>query len=344
MKKHIFIIAIISILISLTFSGCIEEKGTEDKSESGEILYQNLKIQDLEISTEIFPNISSSTSAHPLAVLIGCKILNISYVWTNDVYYPYYGYVYPENYIVPNASETDKEYIVENITYKVNRGGTHGSFVGLIEGNYSLIITARLPSEEELLLANNKSVQLISKPVALDAFVFILNENNNVNNLTTEQIQKIYTGEITNWSDVGGNETWNIIPYQRNKNSGSQELMETLVMKNLEMIDSRDLMANSMSGPYNLLSREKKGIAYTVYYYKQFMANNFKNIKLCGVDSFYPNYDNIFNKLYPYTTDVYVVIRNDLDPTSPSYKIRDWLLGEEGQDIVKESGYVPISE
>jgi len=346
----------------LTNSGCIEDRGRTDESEPGEIIYYNLTLQDLSFTTDNFPNISSSTSAHPLAVLIGCKILNISYVWTNDVGYPYYykgmlisnysylnlyqypyfGYVNPENFIVPNASEPGKEHIVENITYKIDRGGTHGSYIGLIEGDYSLIITARLPSDEELELAVNNSILLISKPIALDAFVFILNENNIVDNLSTEQIQKIYTGQITNWSDVGGNETWSIVPYQRNQNSGSQELMETLVMKDLEMIDSYDLMAYTMSGPYNLLSSEERGIAYTVYYYKQFMANNFINIKLCGVDGFYPNYDNIYNKLYPYTAEVYVVIRNDLDPESNSYKLRDWLLGSDGQEVVKESGYVPL--
>lgn len=346
----------------MTNSGCIEDGGITDESEPGEIIYYNLTLQDLSFTTDNFPNISSSTSAHPLAVLIGCKILNISYVWTNDIIYPYYyrstlisnysilntyqypifGYVNPENFIVPNASESGKEHIVENITNKIDRGGTHGSYVGLIEGNYSLIITARLPSDDELELAVNNSVLLISKPIALDAFVFILNENNIVDNLSTEQIQKIYTGQITNWSDVGGNETWSIIPYQRNQNSGSQELMETLVMKDLEMIDSYELMAHTMSGPYNLLSSEIRGIAYTVYYYKQFMANNFENIKLCGVDGFYPNYNNIFNELYPYTTEVYVVIRDDLDPDSNSYKLRDWILGIDGQGVVIESGYVPL--
>ena len=91
--------------------------------EPGEIIYHNLTIQDLTFSTDNFPNISSSTSAHPLAVLIGCKILNISYVWTNDIsypynyqgililnysylnlyQYPYFGYVKPENFIVDKA-------------------------------------------------------------------------------------------------------------------------------------------------------------------------------------------------------------------------------------------------
>ena len=364
MNRKVITIFVVFLFVSLFNSGCVEENRTGDTSEPGEIIYPDISLEDLEISTENFPNISSSTSAHPLAVLLACKILNISYVWTNDIVYPYsfknmsisnysylntyqysyFGYVNPENYIVPNSSEIGKENIVENITYKVNRGGTHGSYVGLIDGEYDLIIAARLPSDDELELATNKSVSLISKSMALDAFVFILNELNPINNLTVNQIKNIYTGNIMNWSDVGGNDSWEITPYQRNQNSGSQELMETLVMKDLEMIPGQPMiMAYSMSGPYNKLSYNEKGIAYTVYYYKEFMANNYRNIKLCGINGIYPGYNTIHDQTYPYTTKVYVVTRNDLDPESPAYKIRDLILNENGQEIVKESGYVPIS-
>jgi phosphate transport system substrate-binding protein len=190
-------------------------------------------------------------------------------------------------------------------------------------------------------------VELVTKPVALDAFVFILNNMNEIENLTVEQIQGIYTGQITNWSEINLNisedEYSKITAYQRNDNSGSQELMKTLVMKDLIMIEEQNMIYYMMSGPFIGLNHDDNGIAYSVYYYKEYMATYYNNVKLCGVNGVYPEYNTLFNRTYPYTTEVYVVIRNDLDPESPAYMIRDWLLGIDGQNVVKESGYVPIS-
>lgn len=363
MKGKLLGVLIAVLLSSIVFSGCFEDTSKKE-TEPGEIIYKNITIEDLNFTTDGFPYMGSSTSSHPLAILVGCKILNISYVWSRDIfypyqigdqpvvmnftylnqiYYPYYGYYDTENYLLPNASEPGKEYIAENITTKVARSGTHGSYVNLINGTFDLIIVARLPSDDELVLANNYSVELVAKPVALDAFVFILNEMNQVENLTVEQIKAIYTGEITNWSGVGGEDS-KINAYQRNDNSGSQELMKTLVMKDLDMIEEESMIAYTMDGPFNRLSNDEFGIAYTVYYYKEYMATYYYMVKFCGVNGVHPNYENIYSRTYPYTTEVYIVIRKDLNPESNAYKLRDWLLGIEGQDAVKESGYVPIEE
>ena len=365
-KMLIFFVVVLAVVVN--FSGCVEEEEDTYTFIAGDIYYTNLTIEDLEIDTENLPNMGSSTSAHPLAILIGCKILNISYLWTDELSYPYnyggrisignithlnvyqypiFGYTDTETYLIPNATDPGKEYIAENITNKIRRTGTHGSYVELIEGNLSIIIAARLPSEDELNLATNYSVELVTKPLALDAFVFILNYMNPTENLTVDQIKKIYTGNITDWINISDNSMFlenysKISAYQRNDNSGSQELMKTLVMVDLEMIDEKDMVSYAMWGPYDRLAYDEYGIAYTVYFYKKFMAPFYYNVKFCGVDGFYPCYDTIYNQTYPYTTEVYVVIKKDLDVNSTAYKLRDWLLGIDGQEVVKESGYVPI--
>lgn len=371
MKNWLIISLIIVLVVIAGLSGCFEDTSKKDiKSNQGDIIYTGLTIDNLNVTIDNFPSIGSSTSAHPLAILIGCKVMNISSIWViegmvpnegfhvfsgyypmyntylNDSlrwhYYDKFGYYDTENFLLPNVSEPGKEHIAKNITDKVLRTGTHGSYVELINGTLDLIIVARLPSDDELEMAVNYSVELVAKPIALDAFVFILNENNEVDNLTIEQIQKIYTGEYINWSLVGGNDS-GINAYLRNDNSGSHELMKTLVMSDLEIIDETDMIAFTMSGPYNLLSDDKYGIAYSVYYYKQFMATYYQNVKFCGVNKVFPDYNNISSRTYPYTTEVYVVILKNLDPETPAYKIRDWLLGDDGQEVVKESGYVAIS-
>ena len=86
----------------------------------------------------------------------------------------------------------------------------------------------------------------------IDALVFIVNPKNPVRNLTADQVRKIYTGEITNWKEVGGVDHA-ITPYIRDADSGSQEKMETLVMDGLTMIDGSrmpEIIGSQMASPY----------------------------------------------------------------------------------------------
>lgn len=328
---NVLFVIVITCLLVITGWHILSKENINNKENEG--IYDGLTLEDLNFTVENYPDVDGSTSTHPLDVIIACKILNVSYNWN---WFMWDG----TRRVVPNASEPGKEYISENITKKVVHHGTHSAYENLINGTADLILVARLPSEDELDLAESIGVKLETKAIALDAFVFILNESNEVNNLNIEQIKKIYTGEITNWSEVGGNEA-DINPYQRNDNSGSQELMKELVMKGLDMIDAPELILYGMMGPINRLSRDENGIGYSVYFFEEFMAPN-ERIKLCGVNGIFPNYENIRTRRYPFTTEVYAVIRADLDKENKAYELFDWLLSPEGQEIVKESGYVPI--
>ena len=281
-----------------------------------------------------YPRVDGSTSAHPLGVLIACELLGVPWRWETSPWDA-------TRRVVPDATMAGEEHVAENILRAVVHQGTHGSYVNLIENRADVILVARLPSQDELELAESLGVQLEAEAVALDAFVFILNRHNPVADLTIGEIQDIYTGKITNWSQVGGGNT-EIHAYQRNENSGSQELMETLVMKDLEMIEPPEpMILEGMMGPINRLSEDRDGIGYSVYFFEEFMAPN-QEIKLCSINGVAPNHDNIRAGKYPLTTEVYVVIRSDLDRNSDACKLRDWLLSEEGQEAVRKSGYVLI--
>ena len=106
----------------------------------------------------------------------------------------------------------------------------------MIDGYVDIILTHRTISPVEIVHADNVGVQLIETPIALDAFVFVVNKNNPVKSLTVNQIQKIYTKEITNWSEVGGNNV-EILAYTRPRNSGSEEVFRAVVMDGLDPAD-----------------------------------------------------------------------------------------------------------
>ena len=84
----------------------------------------------------------------------------------------------------------------------LNYSNTHPGYVKLINGEVDLIVVTE-PSEEELKLAKEKGIELEVIPVVKEGFVFYVNRDNKVDNLSVEQIQKIYTGEIKNWKEVG---------------------------------------------------------------------------------------------------------------------------------------------
>jgi phosphate transport system substrate-binding protein len=278
-----------------------------------------------------YPRVDGSTSTHPLQVIIACDLLGTNYYWEE----------WPDGTTraVPTSGDPDKQDEVQFIMNGVVHNGTHGSYVNLIENNADIILAARRPSEDELDLADEKGVDLNVFAVALDAFVFIVNVENPVTSLTVSQVQGIYTGDITNWQEVGGNDAV-INAYQRDVNSGSQQLMLTLVMDGLEMIDAPDMILMGMMGPINRISTDELGIGYTVYFFKQFMAPS-ERLKMIGIDGVQPDSGTIGNRSYRYTTEVFAATRKDQDKTSTAWRLRQWLRTLAGQEVIRDSGYVP---
>jgi phosphate transport system substrate-binding protein len=341
------------------------------------------RAQSLGFTVLNYPRVDGSTSAQPLGMIIACKILGRPYRWSPTARYsgkwglgrdemdPFrdfrpgapllrgsrrqISWEQQHDFSLvgyrPVATAIDEEDVegfrVAAMVNKmlVSHTGTHGAYEKVIRGESDMGLVARLPSTDELDLAKEKGVELEAIPFALDAFVFIKNHKNPVESLTIKQIQDIYAGKITNWSAVGGGGS-EIRACQRNRNSGSQELMETLVMKDIPFKDVPERRAPrtvlyGMVGPFLALSQDEKGIAYSVYYYEHFMAGS-PDTELLAVNGVLPSYETIHAGEYPYVTKVYVVTRKGLAPDSQAAKLRNWLLSEEGQAVVRESGYVPI--
>ncbi len=116
----------------------------------------------------------------------------------------------------------------------VTCSGTVDAYHRLIQGDTDLIFAAA-PSQEQLDMAAQAGVELHLTPIGREAFVFFVNSENPVEGLTVEEIQGIYTGQITNWSQVGG-KNQSIRPFQRRENSGSQSALLRL-MEGLPLIE-----------------------------------------------------------------------------------------------------------
>lgn len=316
----------------LAFSGalCSCSNSDDDTSEK-----KDPEISPIEVTKEGFPKIDCSTSTQPLSVILAAKILNLPYKWDYSIVDVVW-YV-TIDYDQANLSDKDKE----TLKSKLNCSTTHGSFTNLIDGKVELIIASRSISRDEHAYAKEKGVEVTEKPIGRDAFIFIVNEANKVKNLSISQIQDIYTGDITNWKDVGGNDA-KIDPYIRNANSGSQEKMETIVMAGKEMIKWPEMEVGGMAGPFYAIRRDVNGIAYTPYYYYNAMVRESSYAKSLSINGIAPNSNTIKDGSYPYVSEIYAAVRSDIDKSSIAYQLYNYLTTDKGQAIVTESGYVPF--
>lgn len=261
---------------------------------------------------ETYPIIDGSTVTIPLSEYLASALMNLEL-------------------------DEAREYVLHN--------KTHQAYVNLIEKNADLIFVTS-PSEEELALAAQKKVDLEVIPIVSEAFVFLTGKSNPVTNLSLEDIQRIYKGEITSWKDVGGEET-PITAYQRPVNSGSQTGFLDLVMKGeIPMEAPSALVIAGMGELIDTVAAytdETNGIGYSYYYYTSEMWGNDK-VKLISVDGVMPSNDTISSNQYPLRTAYYAVIRKDEDKNSDVRKIISFILSEEGQDLMEEAGYVRIAK
>ena len=238
-----------------------------------------------------------------------------------------------------NFTATPVEEIVTDYT------NTHPAYVRLIDGEVDLIVVTQ-PSAEELALAKEKGVELEVIPVVNEAFVFLANVQNKVDNLSLEEIQKIYSGDITNWNEVGGEDS-KIIPYQRPTNSGSQTGMLALVMKGIKMLEPvTETFEETMAGLITAIAdydNSKDALGYSYYYYATTMYSK-ENVKLLSVNGVEPNFNTIQKGEYPIGTYYNIVINANEPEGSPVRQRVEAMLSPRGQAVAKEAGYVPVTK
>ena len=255
------------------------------------------------------PRMDGSTSATPLEIGLRSGFLKIPYAEAKDM---------------------------------VSHTTTHDSFKRLISGEVDLIFSVPISAEQQK-AADDAGVKLFMEPVAREGFVFVVNANNPVDSLTSDQLRKIYSGEITNWSQVGGNNE-PILPYQRNTDSGSQNYM-TVFMGDTPLLEpQKEFTAIGMGGLMDAVAvydNSAGAIGYSVYSYAAQMYANANKVKFIAVDGVAPSKTTMADESYPLLSCTYLIY-TDKSPESAK-KFVERALSDEGQTCVLESGYLPVN-
>ncbi len=216
------------------------------------------------------------------------------------------------------------------------------AFEKLIEGDVDIFFGAK-PSAEQYEMAKNAGKELVLTPIGKEAFVFFVNEGNPIDGLTSEQIRKIYSGEYTRWSDVGG-ELIPILAFQRPENSGSQTMMEFFMGDTPLKEPVKSEFEASMIGIVRSVAsyqNKRSSIGYSFRYYATGMSGGTAGIKLLSLDGAAPDKENILSGAYPMTTSLYAISLAD-NKNENVKPMLNWITGAQGQKIVEDTGYVPV--
>jgi phosphate transport system substrate-binding protein len=291
-----------------------------------------------DVSLAEWPQTDCSTSTRPVRDLVAYQLLGVPYQWEVD-WMGGMTYIIAPDFYTAGSTFSYNDYLGKNLC-----SGTHGAYMNLIEGRTDVIIASRDISRNEKASAAEAGVDLETAPLAIDALVFIVNPKNPVQNLTADQVRKIYTGEITNWKEVGSVDHA-ITPYIRDADSGSQEKMETLVMKGLTMIDGSrmpEIIGSQMASPYLQLENDEYGIGYTPFFYCTAMVRDLMRVKMLSIDGVAPSKESLRADKYPFVSSIYAAIRKTEDHDSMAYKLYRFLFTKKGADMIDESGYIAI--
>lgn len=225
--------------------------------------------------------------------------------------------VYPEDSVIFNGED-----FVSGSCLQMNN--TRGAYKAVVDGTSDIVICAK-PSKEQLEYAKEQGVELVQVSIGNEAFVFLINANNPIDSLTVDELRGIYTGKYTNWSQLGGlNKP--ISALCRNNGSGSQTAMLSFMGDEKIKKDYDSFIGSA--------------IGYSFRYYVGDIVFN-GGVKMLALNGVYPNRANIANGTYPIVSHFYAVFRKD-NANENIPKLIDWMLSDEGQRIIEETGYIGI--
>ncbi|MBD3346861.1 MAG: phosphate ABC transporter substrate-binding protein PstS family protein [Chitinivibrionales bacterium] len=238
------------------------------------------------------------------------------------------------------AQRWAEAYMAENpeAAIQVTGGGSGTGISALINGTTDICNASRpMKRKERIKLKQRYNTLGVEIKSAKDGVAIYVNKNNPVKEITLEQLKDIYTGKITNWKELGGNDA-RIIVYGRDNSSGTYVYLRDNVLKGKDYTPLMQSLPGT-AAVVNAVVKDVNGIGYGG-------AAFGKGIKFLKIqkdensEGFAPNLKCVTSGNYPITRYLYMYIRSK--PTGEMKKFIDWVLSDEGQAIVSKVGYFPL--
>jgi phosphate transport system substrate-binding protein len=251
-------------------------------------------------------------------------IVNLALAWAET-----YGAIHPE------------------ISIAVTGGGSGTGIASLINGTVDIANASRKMKDEEIEDARANGIEPIQHTIAVDALAIILHPDNPVDKLTIPQLSDIFTGKITNWREVGGNDA-PIILVSRETNSGTHVyFLEEVVRKgekeNTDIFAPQTLLMPSSVGITSEVRRNPRAIGYDGLGYVD--PEHEKVLAVApeaGLPFIMPTVATAADNSYPLSRGLFMYTAGEATGVLADYL--DWIMGPEGQQIVIDLGFVPLPD
>jgi phosphate transport system substrate-binding protein len=234
--------------------------------------------------------------------------------------------------LVPTLAE---EYKAKHpgVSFEIAAEGSTTGISAVIDGTAQIGMSSRRAKATEASAATAKGVTLKPIIVAYDAMAVIVNANSPIAKLTLRQVEQIFTGDVTDWSAVGG-KPGKISIYTRNTSSGTYSDWKDLAMKKRDYAKSSQKMAGNEQIAAEV-AKNPNGIGYVGLAYIQA-----EGIKVVPIDGVSPSKETVLNKKYAYARPTFYYTNGEA--TGEAAKFIEFTLSNAGQQIASKIGFVPI--
>jgi phosphate transport system substrate-binding protein len=234
--------------------------------------------------------------------------------------------------LVPQLAEQFKTQNPD-ATFDIAAEGSTTGFAALIDNTAQIAMASRPAKPAEITAATAKGIKLKETIVAYDGMAVIANAANPIKGLTKKQVEQIFTGEVTDWSGVGGS-SGAISIYTRNTSSGTYSEFKELAMNKRDYATSSQKMAGNEQIAAEV-GKNTNGIGYVGLAYIKA-----EGIKVLPIDGTSPSVESVQKKAYPYSRPTFFYTNGE--PTGLAKVFVEFTIGVAGQKIVGATGFVPI--
>ncbi len=244
--------------------------------------------------------------------------------------------------VLPLSQKEAESYMKLNKAAKitVTGGGSGVGLAALVDNTTDIAMSSRKIKMDEKIKLQDAGRAYKEITVAYDALSVIVNPSNKVTQLTREQLEGIFTGKIKNWKEVGGDDM-QIVAYSRESSSGTYEFFKDHVL-NKKNYASSVLNMPATGAIVQSVSQTKGAIGYVGLAY---MEKNVKALKVSydkGKTYVAPSMETAKDKTYPVVRPLYYYYLATVEKTVKPFI--DYILSAEGQKIVEQVGYIPLTK
>lgn len=240
-----------------------------------------------------------------------------------------------------NVSQSIAENYMQNnkeAKIAVVGGGSGVGISSLINGTADIAMSSRDIKKSEIDAASAKGITIKEVVLGHDGITIIVNKTSKIKDISTSNLAKIYRGEITNWKEIGGDDA-PIVVLSRDSSSGTHDFFKEHIIREGNSKGSQEFGIKTLYLPSNeAIKQEINQNPNAIGYVGMGYVDN--QVTPLTVDGIAPTAENVLSKKYSISREVYWITKQDMSDVAKGFI--DYALSNDGQNIVKEEGFVPV--